>query len=179
MSVFIGFVRGVGGGIRSLPMAAFRDRMIDAGFTNVRTYIASGNVVFEAPARSKPATLGTRLSALIAEHFGFDAFVAVLTPSQLERAAARNPYPQADAAPTTVHVAFLAEAPSAPKLDVIEKLRKPSESLLIDGDVLYLHTPDGMGDSKLGAALDRVIGVPLTARNWRTVRKMMELSRES
>ena len=95
----------------------------------------------------------------------------------LEQVIRGNPYPEAEAVPGTLHVNFLASVPPQPNLDGLEKLRAASERFQLAGDALYLHAPDGIGRSKLAAALERLRGVPMTSRNWNTVRKLGDMAR--
>lgn len=96
----------------------------------------------------------------------------------LEQAIKGNPFPEAEAAPNTLHLNFLDAIPAQPDLDALEKIRAPSERYLLQGDVLYLHAPDGIGRSKLAANMEHLLGVPMTSRNWNTVCKLREMSRE-
>jgi uncharacterized protein (DUF1697 family) len=95
---------------------------------------------------------------------------------QLARAAAANPFGQADDEPTSVHVFFLSQRPRQPDLAAMQRLKTRSEAFVPAGRVLYLHTPDGFGVSKLAARIEKLLGVAATARNWRTVNKMLALA---
>ena len=95
-----------------------------------------------------------------------------------QRAAAANPFAtSAGANPKSVHLFFLAERPRAPDLESLERHKTGSESYVLKGKVLYLSTPDGFGTSKLAGRVERALGVPATARNWRTVTTLLELSK--
>ncbi len=74
----------------------------------------------------------------------------------------------------TLHFNFLAEIPPKPDLAGIEKIRAASERCELKGDVFYLHAPDGIGRSKLAANMEKLLGVPMTGRNWNTVSKLRE-----
>ncbi len=94
------------------------------------------------------------------------------------RSAAANPFPQAVDDPKSLHFFFLADTASNPDLDSLEKLRARSERFELIQKVFYLHAPNGIGRSKLAASAERLIGVPATARNWRSIRKIVEMARE-
>ncbi|CAN5126218.1 DUF1697 domain-containing protein [soil metagenome] len=173
----VAFIRGVGGGIRPLPMAQLRSRLEEAGFAKVRSYIASGNLLFDAPPRATARTLSRRIAACIAEHFGFEPLVVVQTLAELERAVERNPYPAADAAPTSLHLFFLDAPAKAARFDEMDRLKSATEQYRLDEQKFYLYTPDGFGVSKLAERVDRLLGVPATARNWRTIHTMIELAK--
>jgi len=177
MSTWIAFLRGIGGGIRPMLMKDLQAALEDLGLSDVQTYIQSGNVVFRR-GRTTAAKLQEQIARRIEERFGFESTVMVLSAAELTRAAAGNPFAQADDEPRSVHLFFLAQRPSQPDLTAMKRLETASEAFVLADRVLYLHTPDGFGDSKLAARIEKLLGVPATARNWRTVTKMLELAGE-
>ncbi len=176
MPTYVAMLRGINvGGNRMIKMADLREVFAAAGGTDVATYIQSGNVVFSHAARSE-RTLAAELEKRIAEAAGFPVPVVLRTAAQLARAIEHSPFPDADA--DLVHVAFLAAQPprTAPTIDA--RVFAP-ERLAAVGRELYLYLPDGMGRSKLAAAVlakPKAIGAGGTARNWRTVLKLHELA---
>ena len=176
MATFIALLRGVGGGIRSLPMGELVKQLEGIGLRNVRTYITTGNVIFSSTRAAK--RLETEIEGCIEKKFGFHSNTFVLSVDELRRAAADNPFPQADANPKLLHLFFLSERPKTPQLDVMNELKTKSEQFALKGKVFYFYTPDGFGISKLATRVDRLLGVETTARNWRTVGKLLELSKE-
>jgi uncharacterized protein (DUF1697 family) len=175
MATWIALLRGIGGGIRSLEMKQLVRALEGIGLKDVRTYIATGNVVFTSAKTA--AQLSKAIEQCIHKTFGFEPKTVVLTPKALVKAAAGNPYPQADANHKSLHLFFLAAPAKAARLDDMKALKKPSEKFVLDGKVFYLYAPDGFGPSKLGARVEKLLGVPATARNWRTVGKLIEMSR--
>ena len=176
MKTYIALFRGINvGGRNPLPMKDLAVLLESLGLQNVKTYIQSGNVVFRG-GRAGTAQWAERISAAIEARHGFAPWVLLLDASRLDRAIRDNPYPEAQAAPNTLHVNFLAAVPPRPDLDGLEKLRAPGERFALMGDVCYLHAPDGIGRSKLAAGMERLLGVPMTSRNWNTVVKLSELS---
>jgi uncharacterized protein (DUF1697 family) len=141
----------------------------------VRTYINSGNAVFKSPV-SDPRDLERRLSKAVERRHGFAPRVLALTRGELEEAAAGNPFPEAHTNHKSVHVFFLAAPPDRPDTDGLEHLRIQSERFALKGRFFYLHTPEGFGTSKLAKGAERLLGVPATARNWRTVTTLIELA---
>ena len=97
---------------------------------------------------------------------------------ELERVMARNPFPEAESDPKTLHLGFLASVPNNPDLDKLETLKSDTERFRLIDTVFYLHAPDGIGRSKLAARAERLLGVPMTDRNWRTVVKLREMANE-
>ncbi len=145
------------------------------GFAEVRTYIQSGNVLFRG-ASSDTAAHARRIGALILKRYGFEPKVLVITDRELVRAAAANPFPEADSQPQLVHLFFLAERPKKPDLAGLEAIKTKTERFRLAGQVFYLHTPDGFGTSKLAVRAERLLGVDATARNWRTVTTLREMA---
>lgn len=179
MKTYVALFRGINvGGNRMLPMKALKALLEKTGCTGVETYIQSGNVIFRS-AVSDPSRLATQLAAAVAGSHGFEPRVIVLTRSELAKAAANNPYEEADANPTSVHLLFLADRPKSPDLKALEALRAKSERFALKGKVFYVHAPDGFGTSKLAARAERLLGVEATARNWRTVTTLIELAQYS
>jgi uncharacterized protein (DUF1697 family) len=177
MTTWIAFLRGINmGGHNKLPMKALAALLEQLGGRDVRTYIQSGNAVFRHR-QADAARLSGRISAAIHDAHGFEPAVLLLTPGALERAAAANPFPQAEAAPTSLSLFFLSRAPERPDLAALERLRAGREAFVLDGTTFYLHAPDGFGTSKLAARAPALLGVDATARNWRTVVTVLELAR--
>ena len=176
MATWIALLRGVGGGIRPLPMRELTTALEGIGLKNVRTYIQSGNVVFSSAKTA--ARLTDEIERCIEKNFGFHSSTFVRSVPELRRAAAGTPFPQADAEPKTLHLFFLAKPAKAAQLDAMNELKTKSEQFVLTSKVFYFYTPEGFGISKLAAKLGRLLGVDMTARNWRTVGKLLEMTRE-
>jgi uncharacterized protein (DUF1697 family) len=181
VNTYIALFRGINvGGANRLPMKELKAVLEKAGCVNVRTYVQSGNVILDSSI-SAAAGLAKRLTAAVSRSHRFEPRVIVLTRGELERAAAANPFPQADRDPKSLHLFFLDARPTKSDLKPLEAKRAKTEAFALKGTVLYLYTPDGFGSSKLAASAERLLGVAATARNWRTVRAlvgMTELSNE-
>lgn len=178
MKTYIALFRGINvGGRNSLPMKELVALLENLGLQNVRTYIQSGNVVFRS-SDDNAAELSSTIRAAINERHGFEPHLLLLGLDELEKAMESNPFPEAEAEPRTLHLGFLTAAPASPDLEALEGLRKESERFHLDGNVFYLHAPDGVGRSKLAANVERLLGVAMTDRNWRTVTKIMAMARE-
>jgi uncharacterized protein (DUF1697 family) len=178
VTTWIGLLRGVNVGARNrLPMAELRQIIADVGGADVRTYVQSGNAVFTAAADDR-AALAQRLAAALERAKGFRPAVLLLTCDELVQAMAANPFPEATAEPTTLHLFFLSRVPPHPDLDALERVRAGAERYALRGMVFYLWSPGGIGRSKLAAKAERALGVEATARNWRTVEHLAELLQE-
>jgi uncharacterized protein (DUF1697 family) len=175
MPTRIALFRGINvGGRNVLPMKELVRDLEALKLTNIRTYIQSGNVVFDTSSKSS-AALERKIAEAIEKRHGFRPEVLIITPAQLAAAIEGNPYPEAEDEPKTLHLSFLAATPKAPDLDAMEKIKSPTERFHLAGDVLYLHAPDGIGRSRLAAQIEKHLGVPATGRNWRTVCKLLDM----
>lgn len=159
-----------------MPMKQLVAALTDIGLEDIRTYIATGNVVFKS--RKSSAQLTKQIEACIEKAFGFESKTFVLGVDELARAAKANPFPQAEANPTSLHLFFLAQPAKTPKLDAMNELKAATEQFVLKKRVLYFYAPQGFGVSKLGGRIEKLLGVDTTARNWRTVQQVLALARE-
>jgi uncharacterized protein (DUF1697 family) len=178
MSTWIAFFRGVNVGGNTLPMKQLAAALEDVGFADVRTYIQSGNVLFTCP-KATASQLVKRIGDCVAKRFNFQPRVLVLSSKELARAAAANPFREADENPKSLHLYFLARAPSSPDIEGLHRVKAKTEEFELKGKVFYLHTPAGFGVSKLAERAERLLGVDATARNWRTVRTVLDMTKGS
>lgn len=169
MTVFVALLRAVNvGGTGTLSMADLKALCERIGFTDVSTYIQSGNVLFRAG--EDEATVRTRLEQALADKMGKSPGVILRNREALERAAENSPFPHAK--PNYLLVTFLPDA--APK-DALDKLVAPGgEEVHVAGREIYVHYPDGSGRSKLKLPALKAG----TSRNLNTVRKLAEMARE-
>ena len=178
METCIALFRGINvGGKNVLPMKDLRSVLEDIGARNVQTYIQSGNAVFRTD-ENDVRLLADRIRTLTGERHGFEPHVLVLTLQEMEDAVSSIPFPEAESEPKNLHLFFLASAPEDPDLDALGNVRGELERFALKDRTFYLHAPEGLGRSRLAARAERLLGVPVTARNWRTVRKVLILAQE-
>lgn len=178
MTTYIALFRGINvGANRSLPMQSLKAILEQLGCRQVKTYIQSGNVVFQHPGVDREQFAG-QIGAEIEKKHAFRPQVLLLPVEDFEQAVALNPFPEAVSEPKTLHVSFLAEEPRDPDLAGLDGLKKENERFALTGRLFYLHAPDGIGRSKLAARIEKALGVPATDRNWRTVLKILEMAQE-
>lgn len=179
MKTWIVFLRGINvGGKNKLPMAELRDCLGAHGFDDIKTYIRSGNVVLRSAATAPRHEIEKRVKSAIKSGFGFDILVMVLTPEYLLRSMEQNPWGQSFESPNFMFLYFLGAQPEAPDLDGLRAVKTDNEKLELIEDVCYAYAGDGAGRSKMFARIERSLGVPATARNWRTLQKMTDILRE-
>lgn len=174
MPVYVALLRGINvGGNNLLPMKEWAASLVKLGYDDVRTYIQSGNAVFRASSK-KSAEIEASIAAAITKAHGFTPRVLVLSAGELEKAITANPFPEAQANHKSLHFFFLASTPKA-DVEALNGLKAKTESFVVTKRVFYLHAPDGVGNSKLAARAEKLLGVPATARNWQTVFKLAEM----
>jgi uncharacterized protein (DUF1697 family) len=175
MHTYIALFRGINvGGKNALLMKDLAAIFEILGARNPKTYIQSGNVVFQIASKDI-SRFAKKLGSNIKEQRGFEPQILIIEPSEIETAMTNNPFPEAESEPSSLHLGFLASAPETPDLSKLESLKKDSERFCLIDRVFYLHAPEGVGRSKLAASSEKLLGVPMTDRNWNTVRKLKEM----
>ena len=176
METWIALLRGINvGGNNILPMAKLRSDLESLQLRNVRTYIQSGNVVFDATARTA-SSLAAEIGRRIEEQHGFRPQLLILSRGDLLAAVESNPFPQAVSEPSTLHFLFLAEAAVDADTKALDDAKSSTESYGLTDRVFYLHAPDGIGSSRLAAKAEKHLGVVATGRNYRTVDRLLSLA---
>lgn len=173
---YIALLRGINvGGKNILPMKALVQILEDNDCANIKTYIQSGNVVFQ---RSKVETkaFAKVIGKTIMKDHGFQPGIVILSAEELKKAVSANPFQKAEAEPKSLHLFFLADAPENPNLKALNQIKTNTESFRLIDRIFYLHAPDGIGRSKLAAQAEKRIGTSATARNWNTVMKFLEMT---
>ena len=176
MKTYIALFRGINvGGKHALPMKELMAILEGLGAQTIKTYIQSGNAVF-ASQEQDPLQLSKKIRAEIKQRRGFEPHVLLLELTDLERVIKQNPFPEAETDPKALHVSFLVSAPTNPNLKALEGLKKESERFELIDSVFYLHAPEGVGRSKLAANAEKLLGAPMTDRNWRTVCALWDIA---
>ncbi len=178
MTQLVVLLRGINvGKAKQVPMADLRELLDEAGFTDVRTHLRSGNVLLRG--KAAPAKAAAAISDLLAEHFGFQVDVVVRTAEELAAIIAANPFADVATDPSRQLVAFLSGEPDAEALVKLADGVENPDQLAVRERELHLWCPDGFAESPLSKAFGRAkLGVTVTGRNWRTVVKLDELARE-
>ncbi len=177
MKTYIALFRGINvGGKNALPMKEVVNILGGLGAQKVKTYIQSGNVVFVSPERDI-SQLSKLISHEIRKRRGFEPHVLLLDLEEIETAIRKNPFPEAASDPQVLHAGFLASVPQEPDLERLETLKSKGERFCLIDKVFYLHAPEGIGKSKLAANAEKLLGVSMTDRNWRTLCKIREMAR--
>jgi uncharacterized protein (DUF1697 family) len=167
MGSFIALLRAVNvGGTGKLPMSELKTMCEAAGFTAVRTYIASGNVVFES--RRSETAIKTALEKALADYAGKSVGVLVRSAADMAQVLANNPFPQL--APNRTMAIFLDHAPPA---DTLETIRgRKAEQVKLGRREIYVYYGEGMATSKLVIPAAKTG----TARNMNTIAALVKLA---
>ena len=158
-------------------MDALRDVYESLGLEHAQTYVQSGNVIFKTRERDFPK-LAKRIGAGIEKRFGFCPDVILRTTAELKDVIARNPFAERpDIEPAKFLVTFLASDPGQELRDKVLAIKADPEELRFDGRELYIYFPNGMARPKLSlAAIERILKIPGTGRNWNSVIKLLEMA---
>lgn len=168
MTVYVGLLRAINvGGTGKLAMSDLCSLCEAAGFERPKTYIQSGNVVFESPLRE--SAVKAALEAALAEKLGKPVAALLRTGPELETALTKNPFEAENPARVLIH--FLDQPPARGALSGVSA--PGGERLKLVGRDLFVHYPNGQGTSKLKLPFAKIA----TARNINTVTKLAELAR--
>jgi uncharacterized protein (DUF1697 family) len=176
-ATYLALLRGVNvGGKNRLPMKSLVEIFARAGCENVRTYIQSGNVLFNADPGAVERLPGL-IASRITDSFGYKTPVVLRTASQLCQIVANNPFLEAGVAEDALHVMFLVDQPAPECVGTLDPQRSQPDAFVVRGQEIYLRYPNGLARSRLtNSYFDSRLATTSTARNWRTVTKLLELA---
>jgi uncharacterized protein (DUF1697 family) len=171
---WVALLRGINvGGKNSVPMAGLRGVFEEAGAAGTATYIQSGNVVF-THASADRAALAKQLEDAVRETFGVTSTIVLRTFADLAKVAHAEPFGRDN---SSTHVTFLERKPTAAAVKSLADLDIAPDEVKVVGSDAFLNYPNGVSGSRLtGALLERRLGVPGTARNWRTVTRLAAMA---
>jgi uncharacterized protein (DUF1697 family) len=180
MPSWVALLRGINvGGQKVVSMERLRGSFAAMGFRDVRTYVQSGNVVFETAADTSDA-LTRKIEEGIRRDFGFSVIVILRIAKELQKIVKTNPFLSEEGIePAKLHVTFLAKAPNKAALKNLEKLATSPDRFRLIGREIFLYCPDGYGRTKLSnSAFEKRLSVAATTRNWRTTTALCEMAGE-
>lgn len=171
---YVALLRAINlGSHQKIAMADLRTLLAGLGYTDVVTYLQSGNAVFTAPPQ-RPDQVATDIEDRLARDLAMPVRVIVRTAEELRAVIDRNPMQVRD--PAKFLVTFLREAPDLDALRAIDPGAHAPEEFRVGDRELYFHLPGGIGRSKLPQLLERRLKGIATARNWNTTVKLLELA---
>ena len=177
MPTYIALLRGINvSGQKLIKMAHLQAHFASAGAANVRTYIQSGNVVFEHRAPSS-AAVRKKLERHLAGELGYAVSTIVKTAKEFATIAAANPFDtRLPEFGRRMYVCFFEKAPSPDAIQGILPLSSDNERLVVNGNAGYVYYAAGLGRAKLsGAVIEKKLGLA-TMRNWNTVTALVNLA---
>ena len=174
LNAHVALLRGINvGGKNKVAMAVLREAFEKAGGKNVRTYIQSGNVVFDASS-TVAKSIAPTIERELRERLGVRSPVITRSASEMLTAYENNPFDEDE---KSLSVGFCADKISPKAAAGLDPDRSPGDSFRVRGQEIYLHLPNGVARTKLtNAWFDAQLGTTTTFRNWRTVGKLVEMS---
>lgn len=173
---YVALLRGVNvGGKNMIKMETLRGIVASLGFSNVKTYVNSGNVAFDAK-KASDTTVAKKIHAAIEKELRMDISVMVRSTDEIKEIIEKNPYDGQFENDKDVHVFFLNDELSKEHRDLLLANNSDVEFISADGRTIYYMLKISIIDSVLGKGfIDKKLKIPSTARNWRTVNKIAEL----
>jgi len=171
---YVALLRGINvGGKRKILMAELKKVLLSKGFTDVETYIQSGNVVFNSK-EVTPVILENEISDLIKQSFGHDVPVVVRTQEEWDQLMNVNPFKAEDI--DKLHICFLKEEPTQDRIDKLRQYPCSPDQWHIRGKEVHILCNGKYHLSKIGnTTVERQLGVPSTARNYKTIMKLQKM----
>lgn len=172
---YIALLRGINvSGQKPIKMDALTEMFVGLKFSNVQTYLQSGNVVFHTN-ETDIKTIEDQVSSQIEKDFGFDVLVIVLSADTLKSIVMNNPFAE-NKEITFMHVTFLSDIPIQIDKQSIEVKKSTNEEIAFSEKAIYLYCPNGYGKTKLNNNfLERSLKVKTTTRNWKTVNELLRI----
>jgi len=172
-------LRGINvSGHKSIKMTDLVKLFQSLNFRNVRTYIQSGNVIFESDLVDASA-IANKIEKKIKQTYGFEVNIIIRTSDELEKIVSRNPFvKEHNIEIDKLHVTFLADIPDERSVSDLDIKKDKNEKFIVKGKEIYLYCPNGYGKTKLtNATFERKLKAIATTRNWNTTNKLVEISK--
>jgi len=176
METYIAMLRGINvSGQKKIKMADFKTHLQQLNFTDVQTYIQSGNAVFKNK-KVTPKVLETRIAEKILKEFGFQVSVIVKSREELTDILKNNTFLK-DKDTSRMYVTFLSEEPSSVNLEKLKGIDHSPEEYVLKETTIYLYSPQGYGRAKMNNNFfENKLKVAATTRNWKTVNKLVAMA---
>ena len=181
MNTFISLLRGINvSGQKKIKMEVLKQSFVSLEFSFVRTYIQSGNVIFSTDIRDTEE-ISRLIEKKIIEDFGFDVDVLIRDAIDYEELFHSNPFlPERREELKKLHITFLKNRPEEALVTAVPNVSDEGEEFVINDRHIYLYCPNGYGRVRFtNSFFEKKFKVPATTRNWNTVMKLLDLSREN
>jgi uncharacterized protein (DUF1697 family) len=171
----VALLRGINLASRNrVDMAGLRELLGELGYTDVRTYLQSGNAVLTSPA--SPQTVAKEIEERLQSRYGKSIRVIIRSRDELADVVRHNPFAGKETDGRKLHVNFLSAEPAPKQLKAIDPKEFEPDRFDLRGREIYLWLPNGMQGTRLPQMLDKRLDVVSTSRNWNTVTKLLELT---
>lgn len=177
MTHYISLLRGINvSGQKKIKMAELKGHYESIGFTDVQTYIQSGNVLFKSSLNDETA-IAKKILSKIKKEYGFDVPILITTEKILKKVIRKNPFLKNPAIDISkLHVTFMAKLADKTLTNTVKSHEDPNDDFIIDKQSIYVHCPNGYGRTKLtNNFFERKLKVPCTTRNWKTVNRLYDM----
>jgi uncharacterized protein (DUF1697 family) len=177
MATLVSLLRGVNvGGHKKLKMSQLAELYGSLGFTDVRTYVQSGNVVFSHDGGAAER-VAKQIEKELKSRLNLDVTIFLRTPDELGDLAERNPFKKYE--PNRVHITFLSTKPNEIPTNRIDAARARGELFSVQNREVFLFLPNGQGKTKLSNSFfEKVLNVRATTRNWNTVTALLKMANQ-
>jgi len=169
---YVALIRGINvGRAKRVAMADLRTLLSRLGYSDIRTILNSGNVVFSAP-RQPTSRIGKRVEEAMSEQLGVSGRVTVLTAAEFSRVVEENALVERANDPSRLLVAFCSDPSRLKQLDALDRQEWAPEAMAAGSLAAYVWCSEGILASRLLEAVGRALGDSTTTRNWTTVSRV-------
>lgn len=178
---YIALLRGINvSGHKRIKMEDLRNLFETLGFENVKSYVQSGNVIFNYRLIDK-LELTSQIENRINEIFGFSIKIFILTVDELENIINNNPFAgEPNIEIDKLHITLLSSIPETITVDSLAIKKEENEKFFIISKIVYLYCPNGYGVTKLNNAMfEKKLKTVATTRNWKTTNYLLEISKQN
>lgn len=178
MPKYIAILRGINvGGKRKILMADLRLHFQELGFTNIQTYIQSGNVVFETNGEENRQNIAVKVEKQIHETYGFEVPVIVRTADEIRQIVSENTFLKEGVAIEKLYLTFLKEQPAPESIDKIKSYNYSPDRYKIMGSNVYGLCASKYSNTKYtNNFFEKKLKTSATTRNWKTVLKLLKMT---
>ncbi len=180
MQTYIALLRGINiGGRKKVLMKDLKQIFLDLSFSNIHTYIQTGNILFSSHSKENPIELANKIKEVITINYDFEVPIIVKKGNEWNTLVANNPFTKKEEIPIEyLHATFLKETPPKKQIEELEKNTFSPDQFKIIDKTVYIYCPRKYSETKLGNTfLEKKLKVQATTRNWKTVLKILELSK--